>query len=306
VTAKKPQVSVVVPTYNRGGFIRETIESVLMQTYADFEVIVVDDGSTDGTAEIISTIVDDRIHYHWQENSGLPARARNVALSAARGRYVAFLDSDDLWLPEKLESQIRCFAAHPDAGLVYCDAMYFGQTASHGRSLIRGMLEGNIFDGLLVRNRIPALTAVVRRECLDSVGQFSEEPALRSAEDYHLWLRIARRFPVYAVRAVLGRYRVHDRNLTAEVGPYRAAVRAVEEVGREFELPRRVVRRAAAAHYAELAWSRYKAADWPGFEDAYRMAMRQSFYAPLVLFRLCHRMLGPKWTMRAVERAGYN
>ena len=101
-----PLVSVIIPTYNRAGVIKETINSIINQTYSNFEIIIVDDGSTDNTGDIIKTFQDDRIKYYWKKNTGLPSKARNVGLKHVNGEFIAFLDSDDIWLPKKIETQL--------------------------------------------------------------------------------------------------------------------------------------------------------------------------------------------------------
>ena len=302
----RPVVSVIVPTHNRVGMIGETLQSILNQTFENFELIVVDNGSTDGTEEFVARFEDPRIRYHWQEDSGLPANSRNVGIGMARGRFVAFLDSDDLWLPEKLELQVRCFEEHPEAGLVYGDAVYMGQTDKEGKSLIRRMVGGNVFADLLVLNRIPTLTAMVRQECLDEVGTFSENPGLRGAEDYHLWLRLAYRYPIYPVRRVVARYRVHESNLIGHAAGFDAVFEVLDRIGGELEVDSTLLKKAYSIHYAELAWSQYKAGNETEYQAAYRKAMEHHFYYPLALFRLADVAFGPRITGWMMQRAGFS
>ncbi len=112
-----PTVSVIIPTYNRRAYVQEAIDSVLAQTYTDYEIIVIDDGSTDGTGEALRERYGDKIIYEWQENQGLSA-ARNRGIESSRGQYIALLDSDDLWMPEKLERQVACLSQHPEVAMV--------------------------------------------------------------------------------------------------------------------------------------------------------------------------------------------
>src|SRR5712692_4293853 len=114
-----PTVSVVIPVYNGERYLAEAISSVLDQTYKNFELIVVDDGSTDQSAAVVRSFTDDRIRYLYQSNGGA-SKARNLGVAASRGTVIAFLDSDDVWLPHKLERQIDCLASHKDVGAVYC------------------------------------------------------------------------------------------------------------------------------------------------------------------------------------------
>jgi len=117
-------VSVIIPAYNRANIVRETVDSVLRQTYAQFEVIVVDDGSTDNTREVLATYRDPRVRYFYKTNGGLSS-ARNFGLSAATGEYIAFLDSDDVWRPWKLSAQVEIFRRHSDVGMSWSDMSSF-------------------------------------------------------------------------------------------------------------------------------------------------------------------------------------
>ena len=125
-----PRVSVIIPTYNRAGYLCESIESVLTQTYTDYEIIVVDDGSTDDTEEVLQLwIADGTIHYVWQENRGESA-ARNHGIELAIGEYIAFLDSDDLFMPTKLEEQVAYLDNHPEVGMAHSCYSKFGEAGA--------------------------------------------------------------------------------------------------------------------------------------------------------------------------------
>jgi len=188
-----PTVSVIIPTYNRAHLIGRAIQSVLDQTYQDFEIIVVDDASTDNTEEVVSNFDDERIRYiRLKENSGGSAAPRNTAIRTARGEYIAFQDSDDEWLPEKLEKQMRLFEIQPlEVGVVYTG---FWKIWGHRKIYIPSpgitRKEGNIHDGLLAQNFVAAPVAVVRKECFRKVGGFDEE--LPTLMDWELWIRISK------------------------------------------------------------------------------------------------------------------
>lgn len=212
-TSVSPLVSVIMPTHNRARLVIRTIESVLAQTYGKLEAIVVDDGSTDDTGKAVATFRDDRVRYIRIPHSGLPAVPRNAGLRIAEGEYVAFLDSDDLWFPEKLALQVECFARSPEVGLVCSNALRFSETVEvaggeselylkpgHGRS-------GRVLGALLRDNFVITSTAMVRRACLEQVGAFDESPLLRVGEDYDLWLRIAAIAEVRYVDQPLAAYR---------------------------------------------------------------------------------------------------
>jgi len=189
---QRPAVSVIIPAYNAAGFISETLQSVFAQTYRDFETIVVNDGSPDtATLEAVLRPFFDRLVYLQQENHGVSA-ARNTGIHAAKGRYVAFLDSDDLWEPGFLEAQVGLLERDPSLDLVYADGLIFGDTRDNGRTFMevfpsRGEVN---FESLLLRRCAPLTsTVVVRREAVLEVGGFDE--AIRTSEDHDLWLRLA-------------------------------------------------------------------------------------------------------------------
>jgi glycosyltransferase involved in cell wall biosynthesis len=206
-------VSVVIAASNAERTIAETLASIAAQTFRDFEVIVVDDGSTDRTGEIVAESAAGLPQWTClrRSNGGQPA-ARNTGIQAARGRYVAFVDADDLWMPEKLEKQVRRLDAHPRTGLVYTDTEIFD--GATGRTLGRasdkcGFYEGDVLKPLLLRCFIQSPTPMVRRAVFDDVGLFDEARGFEMAEDWPMWLRIAARWRVDVVREPLARYRVH-------------------------------------------------------------------------------------------------
>lgn len=204
------------------------IETVLAQTRAVDEIIVIDDGSTDGTEQLLRARYGDRVRYVWQANAGVSA-ARNHGMRLARGRYFALLDSDDEWLPEKTERQLAWLEAHPEAGMVLCDVE---RVDSEGR-LIDVFRRRDVIreDGQVLRWVIhnPALapaSAILRREVFEDIGGFDE--SLRTAEDIDFHLRIAQRWPIGVVEQSLVRaMRGHD-GLSAEASTYDDYVRVVE------------------------------------------------------------------------------
>jgi glycosyltransferase involved in cell wall biosynthesis len=211
-----PVVSVIIPTHNREDLIGETIQSVLDQTFTDFEILVVDNGSTDATCRVIEGIGDSRIHYYYQENTGGPAGPRNTGIKKARGQYIAFLDSDDLWLKDKLALQVEILDSDPQVGLTYGSCNPFGDRGDDlDQSVARLPSEvGMMFEKLFLSwNYIPCLTVMTRRSILERIGGFDESSALTTAEDFDLWLRIARVFKIQSVSEVIGRYRLHAENL---------------------------------------------------------------------------------------------
>lgn len=208
------KVSVVIPTYNSAKYIVSTVESVLNQTYPDFEVIVVDDGSTDETQQLLQPYRD-RISYIFQENKKYSG-ARNTGLRAATGEYIAFLDSDDLWLPTKLEEQVAVFSGHPDVVLVHCAAAYIdpqGQPVKYKGKQQKGTEESSI----IIANQSRALftfdtiittsTVMFRRSLLNEVGLFDDTHI--HGEDWELWVRLGAKGPFAYISKPLAEYRVY-------------------------------------------------------------------------------------------------
>ncbi len=244
------KVSVIIPTHNRKGLLRETINSVLKQTFKEFEIIVIDDGSTDGTSEMLRTVYGDAVRCVVIAHSGLPAVARNAGIQAAEAPYLAFLDSDDLWVPDKLERQLKALEENPKYGWSYGNVACFGPSHSN-QELLYGnwrIRSGNIFQKLFTGNFVPTSTVVVRASSLRKAGIFDISPGLRAAEDYELWLRLAWYFPAYAIPTSLALYRMsrggisHGGTFNAEPG-----FNAVEMACRKLNPPARLQRKAKAA-----------------------------------------------------------
>jgi glycosyltransferase involved in cell wall biosynthesis len=188
-----PAVSVVIPTYQRRDYVRRAVASVLAQTYEDFELIVVDDGSTDGT-ELALAGLDERLRYHWQENSGAAA-ARNTGLRLARGQIVAFLDSDNTWLENHLSVVTQVLTRHPEALLVSTCPDF----ALAGNASVEAAEVVDVLPRLLLGNPVGYTSCIaVRREALRSVGGFDER--LPVWEDSDLWLRVSMRGPFVMLR----------------------------------------------------------------------------------------------------------
>ena len=206
-----PNVSVNICCYNSEKFIEKTLQSVLAQTYRDLEVIIVDDGSSDRTGDIIRSIADQRIIYHYQKNQGL-SYSRNRAIDLSKGEYIAFLDHDDLWLPEKLEKQLALFERNRSLGMVYSDCFAFnmntGQKVRYSEmtQLFRGWVLAQLFQV----DFIPVLTALVKRDVIGMAGKFDLN--YKIAEDYEFFVRVAERYPVDFIPEPLAVYNLHDDN----------------------------------------------------------------------------------------------
>jgi GT2 family glycosyltransferase len=194
-----PLFSVVIPTYNRAVKVVRAVESVLAQTLADYEVWVVDDGSSDDTAQRLAPY-QERIHYLRQANGGVAA-ARNRGIQASSGRYIALLDSDDRWHPHKLAAMARAITAYPQAGLFYSQFEAVdeaGQRLWVDRSRV---VRGSAYHTLLRGDFLATSSAVIQRECLDFAGGF--DPLMTPCEDWDLWLRISRKYSLHLVPEIL-------------------------------------------------------------------------------------------------------
>ena len=216
-------MSVIIPVFNAERYIHASLASVLGQTYSDYEIVVVDDGSTDGTQAAVRASAGP-IRYVRQANQG-PAVARNTGIASGRGALICFLDADDAWLPDKLALQIAMIDAQPNLGLVFADEDEFDDRGVQCASLLRtsrfypeivsGLPIVNAFGKLLEENFIPTSTVMARRECFDAAGLF--DPSLKGPEDRDMWSRIAARFPIAASRQVLGRKRVVASSVSRDV-----------------------------------------------------------------------------------------
>lgn len=190
---KTTTVSVIIPTYNRGWILREAVDSVLAQDYADYELIVVDDGSTDATASVLQMYAD-RIRILRQKNKGVSA-ARNTGIRAASGMLIAFLDSDDLWLPAKLGHQVAFFKQHPDAVACQTEETWVRNGVRVNPKRRHRKPSGMIFEPSLELCLVSPSAVMIRRTLFDQVGLFDEN--LPACEDYDLWLRVSCRFPIH-------------------------------------------------------------------------------------------------------------
>jgi glycosyltransferase involved in cell wall biosynthesis len=215
-SSSPPTVSVVIPAYNAAPWIAETIDSVLAQTFSDFEVIVVDDGSTDETPNIVSSY-EDSIRYLRKRNGG-SASARNAGIRAAQGAYIAFVDADDLWMPQKLELQMDLLSNDIDLAWVYSDAFVVEEKSDN--VLYRAgehvsLHAGDILRPLVLHDFIPSPTPIVKREVFAVAGYFDE--SLRRSEDWDMWLRIAAELRASFVDQPLAKYRRHSLGKTGTI-----------------------------------------------------------------------------------------
>jgi glycosyltransferase involved in cell wall biosynthesis len=221
-----PRVSVIIPSYNRADLVREAVESVLAQTYRDFEIIVADDGSTDHTAEIMMQF-GAAVTYLLLPHKGQPAATRNSGLRAARGEFVAFLDSDDMFLPDKLAVQAAALESHPEVGMVYSNGRFFRDNPARPTGYVQDGLptpSRQVFAELLRGNFLAPAVVLIRHSCLDRVGLFDERPDFLAVEDYDLWLRIAAQFQVLYVPGEVAAIRRHQQSISRDTAILRSRV----------------------------------------------------------------------------------
>lgn len=215
-----PLVSVIIPAYNASKWIAKTIESVLAQDFKEYEIIVVNDGSTDDTEAVVSRF-GEKVQCIHKLNGG-QASARNAGIRAARGKYLAFVDADDLWTKDKLGLQVKLLEA-TDAVWVYSDAFAFdglsGRTLYKFSRLFR-QYDGDILKPLLLRDFISMPTPVIRRSVFEKTGLFNEKDNMRLGEDWDMWLRIAAIYPVALIPQPLAYYRVHSASITGGADPF--------------------------------------------------------------------------------------
>lgn len=214
--------SIILPAYNAERFIAQTIGSIVAQTFADFELLVIDDGSTDGTAAIAAAL-DPRVRVLSQQNQGI-ARARNAGLAAARGEFIAFMDHDDLWHPHKLAVQAAVLARRPDCGIVYGEFLrwdpatppHFPDAVLDSENIVAD-LSGKILHRLVQTNWVLLSTAAIRRTVFDAIGEF--DPALPPADDWDLMLRAAETFDFVKLAQPVALYRVHALQTSLKLTP---------------------------------------------------------------------------------------
>lgn len=222
-----PLVSVIIPAFNAAATLLETIASVRAQSYADLEILVIDDGSTDATAALARSVGDHRLRTLSFPHAGLAA-ARNRGLQHATGAFVSFVDADDLWTPDKIADQLAALKQHPEAGLAYSWTVFVDPDRCFLFAKERLYFEGDVSLPLLRECFIASGSNVLlRRCCVEAVGPFRTDPALRGAEDWDYWLRAAADWPFVVVPRYQILYRMWPGSMTSDVDGMEAACLAV-------------------------------------------------------------------------------
>ncbi len=222
----QPLVSIIIPAYNCAGLISQTLDSVFAQDYSNFEIIIVNDGSTDKTAEVVDEYIrrsgSEKIKYYYQANGGVSA-GRATGILTAKGKYIALLDADDLWTKDKLTKTVAFLESHPEAGMVFSDMEEFSEDGQLKDSYLKTrkryrQIEAHpqpvpdAFEMLLEECVILPSTAVMPLSVLNKVGSFN--PKLRICEDIDVWTRISLEYPIYCLLEPLVQRRIHDGNMS--------------------------------------------------------------------------------------------
>lgn len=216
-----PEVSIIIPTYNRENSILKALNSALAQTYQNYEVIIVDDGSTDSTKELIydylSKNPNDKVHYIYKENERLPSISRNHGSFQAKGKYLAFLDSDDLWHPQKLELQMKVFKENSKTILCYTQ----GASQLNGEEILASgwfpKKSGSVFLPLCLRNFIITSSVVIKSNVFKELNGFPTSEKFIIGEDLDLWLRASKRGHCHFLNSNLVFYTINDQNISGDV-----------------------------------------------------------------------------------------
>ncbi len=216
----RPLVSVVLPVYNGARYLKEAIDSVLAQSFCDFELIIIDDGSEDESAAIVRAYADDRIRFFQQPNKGLAATL-NRGISLAAGEFIARQDQDDVCFPERFRRQVEYLKDHPEVGMVGTFAEILAERQKTGRQLAHPLDDAVLKFGLLFDNHFVHSSMMIRRAVFDEVGGYSEDRQRQPPEDYELWSRVIRRFKVANLPEVLMAYRELSTSMSRTgVGPF--------------------------------------------------------------------------------------
>ena len=294
-----PKISVVVPTYNRGRLLARALESVLAQTEQSFEVFVVDDCSPgDEQARVVASFGDARLHYRRLPKQQGPAAARNVGLRLSSGAYVAFLDDDDEWLPEKLARQWIVLEQAPRQVGGVCTAR-FTINRTTGTAVTTRWAPVDFERPLGLNNGITTSSLLVRRECFDTVGEFDEDPSLASSEDFDMWLRISQVYRFTYLDEPLVRYFIHGDQFMTDYGKRaRAHARILEKHAALFRRQPRML----SSSYVDLGVLCCYTGDVGRARRMFRTAIRLDPRSGNAYLNLGLSFLGPR-PFKAIARA---
>lgn len=277
-----PTVSIIMPCHNAAEHLSASVGSVLAQTFTDWELIAIDDGSSDDTLAWLRAQTDTRIHAHTQPNQGV-STARNTGLAAARGNYVAFLDADDTWSSDFLEVMLTALQTHPDAVLAYCGWQHLRRQGNHGEPFIPPDYETPLkAETLLANCRWPIHAALVRRDAVLAADGF--DPTLKNAEDFALWLRVGTVAPIIRVPEVLAFYHLHegeqasDDHARAALQHWQAQQKYLgDHPAAMAKLDRSRIRALTLGELLKRGYTRYWKRDLPAARQIFRAVMKQGY-----------------------------
>ncbi|MEL6139581.1 MAG: glycosyltransferase family A protein [Cyanobacteria bacterium J06628_6] len=289
------KVSVIIPAYNAMHYLPQTVDCVLAQSYTDFEVIIVDDGSRDNIQDWVKTVTDPRLRMISQVNRGKSA-AVNRGIASSRGEYLAFLDADDLWKQHKLEKQVACLDSRPEVGLVYTWTALADEAGRPTGRIVKSYDEGRVWRSLILKNVLSCgSTPMVRRSCMNAVGDFCSQ--LEPAEDWDMWLRLSVHSAFAVIKEPLVLYRKHTGSASTRIQRMHASARAIlERAFYEREDCSDLRDRAYASMYQYLGWLAIKNQDAQQAHEFWRKA-RQSAQPSWALRQL-------RWAVWLLNRLG--
>lgn len=276
-----PKISVVIPTYNAINYLPEAVGSVLRQSFTDFELIIVDDGSTDNTAQWVSQLQDDRINLICQAHQGKSV-ARNAGVEAAKADYIAFLDADDIWETAKLEQQFNYLQTHPNIGVVYAWTAIADEDGIPTGHLVASTLEGDVWEELIQKNILACgSTPMVRASCFKTVGLFNRN--LPYAQDWDMWLRLAAKYHFGVIPIPCVRYRCHAGNSSKDwrkmkIFSSQVLEQALANLPKQYSSKQESIRAAAYNNlYLYLGWVNFNNKD---YDNAYILLREAHRSAP--------------------------
>ena len=286
-----PKVSVIIPTYNRVEHLRAAIASVLEQTFQDFEVIVVDDASTDDTLDVVRKIRDPRIRYLRHETNKKEAMSRNTGLRAATGDYIAFLDDDDEWVADKLKLQVELLEnSPPEFGGVYTGCVTVDRKSGSVVGGVRPEKRGNIFDDMMVKNWVGTPSTVLfKKQCFTQVGLFDETIAF--GVDYDMWIRIASKYQLDYIAEPLVKYYIQSDRLSTN---HELVIRGLENQITKYGSLFRKSSKGLSRRYRIIGTLYCYTGDLKKGRKALLRAIRTNPFELRQYFNLCTSFFGPR------------
>jgi glycosyltransferase involved in cell wall biosynthesis len=283
-------VSVILTTYNRAHLVMESIYSVLNQTYAELELIIADDGSTDGTEELVHALPDPRIRYYKMPHTGRTAILKNAAIRRSTGNLIAFIDSDDTWMENKLEKQVQLLNQHPETGFSITDAITYrpgeiiAPRSYHNR---QGVEYANLFNRLK-ENRFVVYnpTLVMRRSCFEKTGWFNED--MLYCSDYHFNMRLAWHFDAGIIYESLLWRRIHDSNRSANISVenFEGFVQTFEYLYQQNMVSKKYLQKAKSHAYLHIGHVFKQQRNLPAARHHYRQSLKYNLLQPFCYWQL--------------------